>query len=130
MTGPRPGSVDAGQAVEAGGVGWGWETSPKGGWWWWWSTTRRSMGRIAVAAVGTCMGSAAVLTSTEREQQTSQEGVTHLLCKDKRHNQRTHTHTQTQPSLLANNKKNISRRFKELQHACSVILLLHFTYYI
>lgn len=66
MTGPRPGSEDAGQAVEVGGVGWGWGTRPKVGcwWWWWWSTTRRSMGRMAVAVGGTCMGSAAVLTST------------------------------------------------------------------
>lgn len=69
MTGPRPGSVDTGQAVEVGGMGWVWGTRPKGGcwWWWWWSTTRRSMGRMAVVVGGTCVGSAAVLTSTERE---------------------------------------------------------------
>lgn len=72
MTGPRPGSEDVGQAVEVGGVGWGWGTRPKGGcwWWWWWgwSTTRRSIGRMAVAAGGTCMGSAAELTSTGEEE--------------------------------------------------------------
>lgn len=66
MTEHLPGSDDVGQAVEDGGVGWGWETRPKVGccWWLWWWSTRRSMGRMAVAAGGTCMGSAAALTST------------------------------------------------------------------
>lgn len=116
MTEPRPGSADVGQAVEVGVVGWGWETRPNVGcwWWWWWSTMRRSMGRVAVAAGGTCMGSAAVLTSTGRADQKSgtSTGSLYKTCsnnvftmqiptlKAKRSNSTCYRSTHTQSSLF------------------------------